>query len=308
MVGSARERWGFAPILDALRDAARRAGTPGWIWLVGITYPGLNLSVDLVRCVLGMIESATGIAMPGSTSAGNLVFLFGPPTFREGATLLEVGAYALVLFPVYLLLYRLIVGLAKSSDPASNRSGPIRLGTIWHEGKELGASACGMWLLLFVLLVGVTLFLLGPLVTLVHVFELERLNPLLIGLILPILFLVLSYATVLQVLNQLGLHSLAHNRRGVASALTHAWRLVRGSPWSAARATLIDFGLFLALIGTSLAIQSSVEDGSDLRTLVSHALQLTLHGFVGVTRAGFWARAYRALGGLSADDRVPGLE
>ncbi len=32
-----------------------------------------------------------------------------------------------------------------------------------------------------------------------------------------------------------------------------------------------------------------------------------LLGFAGVTRAGYWAQAYRALGGLSPDDGVPGL-
>jgi hypothetical protein len=34
---------------------------------------------------------------------------------------------------------------------------------------------------------------------------------------------------------------------------------------------------------------------------------ITLTGFAGVTRAAYWARAYRALGGLSPDDGVPGL-
>jgi hypothetical protein len=34
---------------------------------------------------------------------------------------------------------------------------------------------------------------------------------------------------------------------------------------------------------------------------------LLLYGFAGVTRAGFWARTYRALGGLSPADGVPGL-
>jgi hypothetical protein len=41
-------------------------------------------------------------------------------------------------------------------------------------------------------------------------------------------------------------------------------------------------------------------------TLASIVIFL-LYGFAGVTRAGFWARAYRALGGLSSADQVPGL-
>ena len=75
---------------------------------------------------------------------------------------------------------------------------------------------------------------------LAQLFDVQSLNPLLAGVVLPVLAVVLAYAIILQVVNQLALHSLAHNRRGVASALTHAWRLVRGSPWGALRATIGD--------------------------------------------------------------------
>jgi hypothetical protein len=118
--------------------------------------------------------------------------------------------------------------------------------------------------------------------------------------------LLLVYAAVLMVLNQLALHSLAHNRRGVSSALTHAWRLVRASPTSAFRATLVDFALAVGVAALSwmlLHVAGSVPGTGWLEALGV----LLLLGFAGVARAGFWGRAYRALGGMSAGDHVPGL-
>ena len=52
-----------------------------------------------------------------------------------------------------------------------------------------------------------------------------------------------------------------------------------------------------------------VIDGKFFKDLqvITGGLVLAIYGFAGVVRAGFWARAYRALGGLSAADHVPGL-
>ena len=116
-------------------------------------------------------------------------------------------------------------------------------------------------------------------------------------------FLVRVSIAVLMVVNQLALHSLAHNRRGVASALTHAWRLVRTSPLGALRATLVDLVLFVSVVVVDAVFVRNFAGDSPL----SLALELALFGFAGVTRAGYWARTYRALGGLSSSDNVPGL-
>lgn len=325
LLGLPGERWRLADAVDALAESARRAGVPGWIWLVGIFYPGLNLSVGLVRALLGLIEGATGIEVPGAGGTASLFFLLGPRWGAiEDASAGAVLAYALLFLPLYVLLYRLLVGLAKVSDPglwdarAAERGGRSgtddegarrapRLRVVWREGRGVGAAACGMWLILSGLLLGATLFLLGPVVMLVHLFGMETLNPLLVGLLVPLLGLVLVYGTVLHVLNQLALHSLAHNRRGVASALTHAWRLVRGSPWSAARAMVVDLLLFVFVLAAVQVCASIGLGRGGPATALASLLQLGVHGFAGVTRASFWARTYRALGGLSAADHVPGL-
>jgi hypothetical protein len=317
LLGHPGERLSLARAVDALAEAARRAGRPSWLWLIGIVYPSLNLNLDLVRGVLAMAEQFSGIELPFAGEMGGFVRLFVPglPVLGEGDSH-ELGA-VLALLPLVLILCRPIVGLARVSDPlyaaptvtlqaeGSSVQGPPepRLTTLWQEGRGLALVAFGLWGTLLVLLFGAMLVLIGPVVAFLTVFGLARVSPLSVGLILPVLVLVLVYAAVLMVLNQLALHSLAHNRRGVASALTHAWSLVRASPLGALRATVVDFVLFLSVL-----VVGAVLAPAFLReTPIAAVVLLALNGFAGVTRAGYWARTYRALGGLSAADKVPGL-
>jgi hypothetical protein len=181
------------------------------------------------------------------------------------------------------------------------RTRPPHLKRLWEEGKGLAMVAFGLWGMLLLLLFGAMLVLIAPMVALLKLIDLARFSALSAGLLLPVLVLVLAYASVLMVLNQLALHSLAHNRRGVASALTHAWRLVRASPFGALRATLVDFVLFLSVLVVDVIFARVLFPG------LEGVVVLCLYGFAGVTRAGFWARTYRALGGLSHADNVPGL-
>jgi hypothetical protein len=320
LLGSPDERLTLSRAVDALADAARRAGRPSVLWLVGIAYPSLNLNLDLVRGVMALAEQFSGIELPWAGKMGGFVRLF-VPTLPDpagdvhGADELES---VLALLPLVLILCRPIVGLAKVSDPlyaessvelvAAGSSGvrvarDVRLRRIWAEGKGLALMAFGLWGMLLLLLFGAMLVLIGPVVAFLKLFDLARFSPLSAGLILPALLLVLAYAAVLMVLNQLALHSLAHNRRGVASALTHAWRLVRGSPLGALRATLVDLVLFLSVVVASGIFAHTLFGETPIGTFIA----LALSGFAGVTRAGFWARTYRALGGLSSADKVPGL-
>jgi hypothetical protein len=128
-----------------------------------------------------------------------------------------------------------------------------------------------------------------------------------VGLVLsPIVAILLIYWLAISVLMQLALHSLAHNRRGVGSALLHAWRILRHDVAATARAILVDVLLFLTIVAIWRMVDGLIGDlpgGGWLTQL----LKLLLVGFAGVARAGYWARAYRALGGLSPDDGVPGL-
>ena len=72
------------------------------------------------------------------------------------------------------------------------------------------------------------------------------------------------------------------------------------------RTVLVDLLIFIATWSVWLFLKGPLEILPVGDTLVEIA-RYTLIGFAGVARAGYWARAYRALGGLSPDDGVPGL-
>ena len=329
LLGSPGDRWHLADAVDALADAARRAGVPGLIWIAGAFYPSLNLNVDLVRSFLAFFEGASGIPLPGEGDVGPLVTLFAPHTVEiRGYGFFQTIGYFLLFVPLLLVVYRFIAGLALVSDPQiwdttgkessfvfhvgvaelSDIRGrrTVRLRTVWRAGKGLGAVMLGLWIMLLGLLVAAMVVLIDPLVVLVQMLDLSTFSPLFAGLMIPILLLLLAYAIVLMVINQLALHSLVHNRRGVASALTHAWRLVRASPMSVLRATLVDFVLFVSILVLAEAVGRALGAIGPLAWMAP-LIGFLLYGFAGVTRAGFWARTYRALGGLSSADHVPGL-
>ena len=320
LLGRPEDRLSLPRCVDALLDSARRAGRPSFLWLAGVLYPSLNLNVDLLRGILALVQEVSGIEVPLAGEVGRFVTLFAPgiPGVNLGGRGGHEIEMVLGLLPLLYVFYRLIVGLAKVSDPLHADSTAVMVASagssaqsargasfrrVWDEGKGLALMGLGLWGTLLLLLFGATLFLIGPLVALLKFLDLAQYSALFAGLLVPLLLFVLAYAAVLMVVNQLALHSLAHNRRGVASALTHAWRLVRTTPLGALRATLVDLVLFLSVALIDTIFVRNLAGDSPLSLL----LELALFGFAGVTRAGFWARTYRALGGLSSTDNVPGL-
>ena len=327
-----QNRWSLRQALAALRMSARTVAVPSIIWVAGAFYPGLNLNVDLVRAMAAIGEATTGIDLPGTSNTGALVSLFAP-TYLAGVLrdlgVLDLFLMGLLSLPILLFLARFIVGLAKISDPAIwhaegrelphvvesglissadlMKPKPPRLMAAWRAGRGLGLKALGLWGMLLGMVVVASLVLIGPVLLIMQkVFDMENLSALVQGLLVPPLALLFAYAVVLMVINQLALHSLAHNKRGVSSALTHAWRLVRASPRSALRATGVDCVLAAFVLAMALGIRhvlllAGADDWS------AGLLLFPLYAFAGVTRAGYWARVYRALGGMSSADHVPGL-
>jgi small-conductance mechanosensitive channel len=216
------------------------------------------------------------------------------------------GIMVLLLLP---LLARLWVGLARIASPAiwaesGTGGGPPTLRAMWSAGRGLTLSTMGLWFQVILLSVAAAVLL--AVLPAFALSQLVREDTVRMLLLFPLVAFLLFYLLLLNLLFQIALHSLAQNRRGAASALTHAWRIARNDPWATARATLIDFLLYVtvhviafvvsfALMMTCIGIPAGV--------LVLFAAG----GFLGVTRACYWARAYRALGGLSPDDQVPGL-
>jgi hypothetical protein len=308
LIGTESERWSLTRAIDALSESARQAGHPGIIWLAGLVY---TLTVGLG---------------PGWDSGLAHSFFRGSPRSIDAdllTALRRIPAGALLLFPmltcsglVFLPLFRMTAGLAKLGPArawqeacAGRRTPPLR--TVWRAGKGLAFGAFGLWVQIALMIAGAVLVGILPVTALAEAIggpadDLRR-TMLLGAILVPIVLILLAYSLVLSVLNQFALHSLAHNRRGVYSALLHGWRIMRNDGWATARATLVDVLLLVTVTILWSAVSGAGEvlgsAGKDIATIV----QLVLTGFAGVARAGYWARAYRALGGLSADEGVPGL-
>jgi len=306
---------------DHLIESARQVARPGWAWIAGVLYPGITVHYDLEgllqRAVeLGEIspeevaEESSGVRelVSGLSQQGDLQL-----------TLLGVGGsfIALILFgiPLVLAISRLYAGLASASSVSSwERSGdPSKapsLEQVWASGEGMSWSSFGVSVLLglmrviaMLLLVGVpVLFFQGVLRD--GVFE-ER-GALFTITYLPIAGVLILYSFVLGALHQLALHSLAENRRGMTSALRHAWRLLRAEAHQSVSFILVE--LCCALIGALIIM--GVYLGASVLCLMTPAalfIHLALVGFTGVLRAAFWSRAYRQMGGATSSDRLGGV-
>jgi hypothetical protein len=292
-------RWSLYRAVDALADSARQAGRPGLVWLVGFLYPSLTFGI--VRAPIELSDDAgiRALMVGGSPLAARLL----------AATCMGV-CIGLFFFPVF----RLVAGLARVSPPEAWREACAgrrtpRLRALWKSGSGMTLSTLGLWLQLTVMVAGALLLILLPaematrtLVAAEGTPETMRwiLAALLIG---PLVLFFACYALAVAVLCQLALHSLAHNRRGVGSALLHGWRIMRHDPWATARAVLVDLVLTLSVLALWWILSWIVH-----AEWIGVVLFVLLTGFAGVARSGYWARAYRALGGLSPDDGVPGLQ
>jgi hypothetical protein len=308
LIGTESERWSLPRAIDALAESARQAGHPGMVWLAGLVYTltvGLGFGWDS-----GLVHSIEVNRKATETSVLEVLRDFPEKPLQWG--LVVVPCLGVLLLP----LFRMTAGLARVG-PASawqaachgRRTPPLR--AIWAEGKGLAVSTFGLWAQLALMIAGAAFLGSLPVSALARTIEdpSDDLQAAAVmgALLVPIVIVLVGYALVLSVLNQFALHSLAHNRRGVYSALLHGWRIMRNDGWATARAVLVDL-ILLTTIALGWTAVSGFgnrlgKGGHDLAVIVN----LVLTGFAGVTRAGYWARAYRALGGLAPDDGVPGL-
>lgn len=306
LIGSPNERWPLSRAVDAMVASARRAGFPGLIWAVGIVYPSLGLGFGVVRDILAILGATTDVSFEILRDWG-VEQVFTQPTLlpSPGALLTMEASEArlrivqlVLLLPLIPAATRLIAGLASLAEPerwrgASKGRRPPRLLDAWRAGKGLAASTLGLLLAFPFLFFGAVVFLLGPFVVLLNLVELlQNVTALLALALMPVGLVLMSYGILLQVLVQLALHSLARNRRGCASALTHAWRLVKNSPWGALRAAVVDLLLQGAILLLAVVLVR-------LFQRPGVAVSWLLWCIVGVTRAGYWARTYLGLGGLA---------
>ncbi len=305
LIGTPADRWPLARAVDALGEAARQGGRPGMVWIAGVLYPSLGVGAGAGWDYLpGLWFEVSGASRTGDPLRAVL---------GSYLPLLLMPFAAILVLPVF----RLVAGLARtaSAEAWSAAAGARRspgLRALWAAGRGLTLGTYGLWLQLVLMQLGAVLVLLAPIVLaarpLLDAASEERMGTTLaLGvLISPVILLLGAYMLALSVLGQLGLQSLAHNQRGVSSALLHGWRIMRHDPWATARAVAADVVL---LLFTLLAVRlfDGLIGGLPLTGWLTGAFQLLLAGFAGVVRAGYWARAYRALGGLAPGDGIPGL-
>lgn len=308
LIGGQGERFTLSRAIDALADSARQAGRPGLVWIVGLLYPSVTLGLWSLTSISARSEDGSGtpglhIVAPGWFSEGSLL---APDLLLQTSGTLCLGLF---FFPIF----RLVAGLARIAPPEAWREACAgrrtpRLRTLWKSGEGMTLSVIGLWMQLVVMVIGALFVILLPAELIAQPLVRAHAEPhfmrialtaLLLG---PVVLLFASYALSISILSQLALHSLAHNRRGIGSALLHGWRIMRHDVRATVRAVVVDLVLTLALLALWRMIGSIVQV-----ELVDTTLRVVLAGFAGVARASYWARAYRALGGLSPDDRVPGL-
>ncbi len=307
LIGTESERWSLSRAIDALAESARQAGHPGLVWLAGLVYMvtvGLGLGwdsglahsievnkVNMSAPVLHLLRQLPKGALAGFFIVPCLGFCF-LPLFRLTAGLARIGP-------------------ARAWEAACRGKRTPPLATVWAEGKGLVLSTFGLWAQLALMIAGAAFLGSLPVSVLARTIESpenELETAALMGaLLVPIVLVLVGYAIVLSVLNQFALHSLAHNRRGVYSALLHGWRIMRNDGWATSRAVLVDMILLITVAMGWAAFSGLGEVFGGAGVQLATVVKLVLTGFAGVTRAGYWARAYRALGGLAPDDGVPGL-
>ncbi|MBL8857753.1 MAG: hypothetical protein JNL28_04510 [Planctomycetes bacterium] len=309
LIGLQGERWSLARAIDALRDSARQAGRPGLVWVIGIVNPSVAFGLSWLPVVAAAWTGQYALDDAGpAPMAVSPTWLMHPLAAVPSLTFMQV-CLGLFCFP----LFRLVAGLARVSPAAAwteacaGRRSP-RIRTLWKNGSGMTLSVIGLWLLLVVTVSAALIGILVPAELIVRPIMHGGFSSnfsgaaLAVLLLSPLALVFVAYALSIAVLTQLALHSLAHNRRGIGSALLHSWRIMRHDVPATTRAVVVDVVLTVAIILFTTML-SSLSPFAWLDVVIG----LTLTGFAGVTRAAYWARAYRALGGLSPDDGVPGL-
>ena len=299
--------------VDVLAAAARRAGRPGAIWLSGIAYQSVVLGWTFGAVVAGPLLRESLLALGLRRMQEAVPVKFHPlPGMADLLTWVQRNGVGAILLsaPMILVAFRLAAGLARLSsterwEQARGERRTPRLRLAWREGKGLTLSSLAVWLQFLLMMFGATLVFVGPAQLFLNFVELDAQNPLTAILSGVMVALLLVYSFLLSILFQLALHSLVQNRRGVGSALLHAWRIAKNEPMATVRATAADAVLYFTVLLIEVGLFLSLGWLQATAWLLVPCV-LGLIGFAGCTRCAFWASAYQSLGGLSTVDDAPG--
>lgn len=279
--------------------AGRRVGRPGPLWLGGLAYSFLSFG-----WTFGLVLAVPFVSRLNPRQDW-LVWMQGKAGGLLGLVTDSNTAGILITLPLVLAFARLASGLTRVAPApiwdriasARGRARPV-LRDIWRRGRGVSVSTGLLWLqvLLMMALLAATLIL--PAWAVLRLLGFEGWSTLTAVLSGAAAAMTLVYGFLLGILFQLALHSLMHNRRGIGSALLHAWRLARNDPGATIRATAMDAGVQLvATIGKWLSL-ALAGLGEGLLPLVIVLYLLIASGF-GCIRCLYWADIYEEFGGQS---------
>ncbi|MCH2103186.1 MAG: hypothetical protein MK297_04135 [Planctomycetes bacterium] len=305
-------------VREDLFDAVRQVSRPAWIWIVGVFYPEVTVNLELDKLLRQAIELGEAIQGQGKAEASTQFTEFATVAAQDPGvsfTLLGLGGSLLLVLifgtPLLLATSRLFAGLASCArrDAWAQTPSPS-LAHIWARGEGMSMSSFGLSVLLGLMKATAILLLVGaPVLFFQGVLTgggLEEHGALLAVIYLPIAGVLILYSLVMGALHQLALHSLVENRRGMTSALRHAWRLLRVNSTLSVAYVLMELACVLVLT-LSVAAVGLTTSFICLLAPATIFLSLMLYGFTGVLRAAFWSRAYRRLGGATSGDRLGGV-
>lgn len=307
----------LAEVRDHLLDAARQVARPSWIWIAGVLYPAFDLGLDVLHVNKSGGDSTTStISLPGISLDGVPDLFAGDENSLKviGGILVLVILALLLALGIALVASRLSAGLASCATPNTwdelgGAAHPPGLRAAWAAGEGLTSSAFGIFVLLTLMRIMAILIVGLPLV-LFHGVLAEgpsTASGVLLGIIyLPLAGLLILYFVVLAALHQLALHSLVQNRRGMTSAIQHAWRLFRVEASLSLAYLLIEVVTILIFAVAAFVISLCSIVICCLVPLLPLCL-LALTGLQGVLRAAFWARAYGDMGGATSGDTLGGI-
>ncbi|MFT7679969.1 MAG: hypothetical protein ACI8QC_003974 [Planctomycetota bacterium] len=211
----------------------------------------------------------------------------------------------IMILPLAIAMFRAAGGLARlaplerwqTAAQESGRDHP-RMRRIMREGKGTTRAAGLLWLQVLLMMGLATAALVLPAWAVLSTMGFSGWSPLSAVVTGLAVALTSFYGFLLGILFQLALHSMVRNRRGVGSALLHAWRLVRNDPGAAIRAATMDAVLQLV---ASLGLVTVGFLGGLIPplSLASFLCQAMIYACTGCIRCLYWSRVYEEFGGLS---------
>jgi hypothetical protein len=302
--------WTLPSSIDALAAAARQAGRPSSAWLAGIAYQLVVLGWFSGAAVAGPVLQGSFMEVGAEfLSEGPLRWSWLPGLEHLAIALRRHPANALFLLPLILLLFRVTAGLILLTPTGARGERTARvpgLRKAWRGGRGATLSGLALWVQFVLMMFGATLLFVGPaqlFVRFVHLDKFGALTAILAGVLIGLLMV---YSFLLSILFQIALHSLVRNRRGVGSAVQHAWRIARNDPMGAGRAAAADAVLTTTVVVLQVGL-TMVTALLNLPQVVLWVPTVALLGFAGLARCAFWAQVYQALGGLSTlEEGMPG--